>query len=124
MKFSLPIIGTALALVAPALGCIHAWGQVYHGLGSLVVDVQLTDNGVELCNSAWGWYWDGDRHISLKCIAGGYIYAFTQDGADAWFGRPGGDFSWYQSPFSTATACDPENGKWCTTNAFNTYMYC
>jgi len=125
MKFSLPIIASTLAIATPALGCVHAWGDVYVGVfGAVTVDAQLVDNGQELCNSAWGWRWDQDGHISLTCIAGGYVYAFTQDGKNAWYGRPGGAFSWTQSVSATSDYCNPPQGEWCFTNTWNTYMYC
>ncbi|KAF9526897.1 hypothetical protein CPB83DRAFT_857167 [Crepidotus variabilis] len=97
MKFSNAMSLSLLSLLAaPALGCLETIGSI-DVQGN--VDTSITrviDNGLVVCNAAWGWRVDQDNHVSLNCLAN-YIYAVTKDGATAWYRNPVNAFSFTQS---------------------------
>jgi hypothetical protein len=96
MKFpGLFSITLQLLAVTPTLGCLHTSGVigVPGGLGYAFSN----DNGETTCTNDWGVRIDQDGHYSLTCLPG-YVYAFSQDGSQAWYANPVQAFSWYQAP--------------------------
>ncbi|KAH7342561.1 hypothetical protein BKA65DRAFT_478435 [Rhexocercosporidium sp. MPI-PUGE-AT-0058] len=87
MKLS-TIAATAL-LVTPNLACLEWRGQLtwVPFLGYSGVDGVVIDNGLEVCNSRWGWRIDNDGHPQFDCLPG-YIYA--TDGVTSWYRNNGG----------------------------------
>lgn len=127
MKFSLPLITSALVAFLPAitLACVQASGYIsIDAIGELSVTGELWDNGGHVCSSTqYGWYVDQDNHYSIRCVPG-YVYAFTKDAKTVWYGYPRHSFSWNQNPLATSDYCNPPQGQWCFLTEWNVKEYC
>ena len=92
MKISDCLASMAFFAITPSLACLHTYGQVHYvkDICWEVVWAGATDNGLDVCDTAWGpARIDQDGHYSLQCI-GNYVYAFNREG-DA------GDTAWYSN---------------------------
>lgn len=120
-----------LASAGQALACVHATGYIETDPnGSIGPNngnfAQLWDNGDLKCQGTPRI--DQDNHYSLPCVAG-YVYAYTQNLAHAWYGYGNNAFQWDQTVQSASFDCDACNGKTghcqqCKTRQWDTYMYC
>ena len=92
---SVGILSATLQLLAitPALACLHTSGEIDVPGG--LSYAYSNDNGETTCTNDWGWRIDQDGHYSLTCLPG-YVYAFSQDGYQAWYANPSESFSWIQ----------------------------
>lgn len=88
----LHLLAPALFLATPILGCLHIAGELQWQDGTYRgVLAGVNDNGLQVCDTAWGGWWlDQDGHPSIPCL-GGYFYA--TNGVTSWYGNNGGG-SW------------------------------
>ncbi|KAH7304374.1 hypothetical protein BKA65DRAFT_486305 [Rhexocercosporidium sp. MPI-PUGE-AT-0058] len=113
-------IFTKLFLLAVATGqtlaCVRATGYIVHDpLGSggpnEAVHGELWDNGGRKCFGVSPSHpLDQDGHYTTNCDPG-YYYAFSKDGAHAWYGYGGNKFEWAQSISRSSFDCDFCVGK-------------
>jgi len=82
-----------LSIASPALACLQVTGKI---VGNGIYSATVVDNGLTVCNAAWGWRVDQDDHFSLTCISP-YIYAVTRNGGLAWYRNPATAFSFTQN---------------------------
>ncbi len=88
-------IALQLLAVTPTLGCLHTSGLI--GVPGGLAYAFSNDNGETTCTNDWGVRIDQDGHYSVTCRAG-YVYAFSQDGSQAWYANPKQSFTWFQNP--------------------------
>jgi len=119
MKIS-NILSPSLSLLAisPSFACLHTYGELYldNNLEYHLSWAGATDNGLDVCDTAWGdARIDQDGHFSLVCLPG-YIYAFEPDGAQAWYSNGINAYS-----FKQGVACVPNTG--CVYTTWQTYNF-
>jgi len=88
----------ALQLLAavPTLACLTVKGTIDTDF-DMIDYAQVYDNGLLVCNNAWGTWTDQDNHYALSCLPG-YVYATTKDGGFAWYRNNAGNaYSFYQT---------------------------
>lgn len=112
------ILSASLSLfaISPSFACLHTYGEVHSDTEErhwTVVWAGATDNGLDVCDTAWGnARIDQDGHFSIPCLPG-YVYAFTEDGLTAWYSNGINAFRFAQSPSS------PEGGYDWTWQTYN-----
>lgn len=124
MKIS-TILSASMSLIAisPSLGCLHTYVQISSdvlGRRFRVDWAGATDNGLDVCDTAWGnARVDQDNHWSIPCI-GTRVFAFT-DGGKAWYNNGINAYQIDQHlDNGRAVGCDPERICW----TWDTYSYC
>ena len=102
MKILIVLASLSFFAVSPSLACLQTYGSVP---GSVFPRVEyslnwagVTDNGKDVCDTAWGAArLDHDGHFSVPCLAG-YVYAFKTDASTAWYSNGVSSYSVAQSP--------------------------
>lgn len=132
MKFTIFTSATLVSLLtSPALACLHAKGSITVSplpeLSGISAEVWDNDNDHPVCTGPTRI--DQDGHYSLTCRPG-YYWAISKNGAYAWYGYPGIDFTWAvartSDTYDCYGACDDRHGAClkCTDYNWDQWLYC